>query len=398
MRIVRLLSLLASIAPLLAASSSARAEGPAFHELWRQGGEYGFEGWSLAGVRVDGGRLVLNPTSADVVAAAGQVLPGTVWRGTAIGPERESAEPFRDLIPSWNAETPSGTWVEVRLRARVDGRWSGWYVLGLWSADGGSTPRWSVDGQDDADARVLTDTLALRSLAQAFQLSLTLVSTDSAATPRVSLAAVLASRRSDAPPSATSEPRARGTVLRVPERSQMIYPGGGEVWCSPTSISMVLAYWAERLGEPVLDRSVPEVAAGTYDPTYDGHGNWPFNTAYAGRESLTAYVSRFSSLNQVERWIEVGAPVVASLAWGFGTLADASVPSTDGHLLVIIGFSDRGDVVVNDPAGDPRRGQAVRRVYRRDQFESLWLQSGGTVYLIHPNAQAPSADGAFGAW
>jgi hypothetical protein len=160
-----------------------------------------------------------------------------------------------------------------------------------------------------------------------------------------------------------------------------------------------MAYWADQLGVPSLNHPVPDVAAGTYDPVYRGHGNWPFNTAYAARDGLVGYVSRFSSLVQVERWIEAGVPVVASLAWDPGELANAPVGSTNGHLLVIVGFSEAGDVVVNDPAGDPRRGQAVRRTYRRGQFETLWLaRSGGTVYLIHPARHALPADGTFGAW
>ena len=179
----------------------------------------------------------------------------------------------------------------------------------------------------------------------------------------------------------------------------MVYAGGGEAWCSPTSTSMVLAYWAGRLGAPGLDHPPPEVAAGTYDPAYHGHGNWPFNTAYAAQGDLLGYISRFSSLGQVERWVAAGVPVVLSMAWGPGELPGAPVTSTDGHLLVVVGFTEAGDVVVNDPAGDPRRGQAVRRVYDRGRFESLWVtSSGGTVYLIHPPGQAPTAEGAFGAW
>ena len=209
----------------------------------------------------------------------------------------------------------------------------------------------------------------------------------------------LASRPSTVARDVPSEQRAWGTALPVPERSQMVYPGGGEVWCSPTSTSMLMAYWADRLGTPSLNRPVPEVAAGTYDPVYRGHGNWPFNTAYAARDGLVGNVSRFSSLVQVERWIEAGVPVVASLAWAPGELANAPVGSTSGHLLVIVGFSQAGDLVVNDPAGDPRRGQTVRRTYRRGQFEALWLaSSGGTVYLIHPPGHARPADSTFGAW
>jgi hypothetical protein len=190
-----------------------------------------------------------------------------------------------------------------------------------------------------------------------------------------------------------------GTVLDVPERSQMVYPGGGEVWCSPTSTSMVMAYWADKLEDSSLNRSVPEAAAGTYDAVYRGHGNWPFNTAFAARAGLEGYVSRFSTVVQLERWVEAGVPVVVSIAWRQGELANAPIGSTSGHLLVVVGFSADGQVVVNEPAADPRLGQAVRRTYDRRQFEQLWLRaSGATVYLIHPVGWSrPSLD-AFGAW
>ena len=394
MRIMHFVSLLASVVPMMVLHAPpARAAELPFHELWRQGAERGFDGWSLDGVRAADGRLVLDPAT---LAAGGT---DTARRGTARSPERAASEPFRDLIPSWNAETPEGTWLIVRLRALLDGRWTPWYTLGVWSSGGGSGRRQSVADQDDADARVLTDTLELRSDARAYQVELELASADPTASPSVSLLTVLASRRSAVPRTAEPDRGAWGVTLDVPERSQMVYPGGGQVWCSPTSTNMVMAYWARTLGEPALDRPVPEVAAGTYDPVYRGYGNWPFNTAYAARHGLVGYVSRFSSIEQVERWIAAGVPVIASLGWGPGALANAPITSVDGHLLVIVGFTETGNVVVNDPASDPRRGQSVRREYRRAQFEALWLaSSGGTVYLIHPTGQSLPADGALGAW
>jgi hypothetical protein len=150
---------------------------------------------------------------------------------------------------------------------------------------------------------------------------------------------------------------------------------------------MVLGYWARVTSDPSVDIAVPDAASATWDPVYDGTGNWPFNTALAATRGMVAYVHRFPSLVVVERWIAAGVPIVASIAWDRGQLDDVPVPSTDGHLLVVIGFDDHGDVVVNDPAGHPERGIAVRRRYRRDQFERLWLAtSGGTVYVIHPPA------------
>jgi hypothetical protein len=399
---------------------AALAAEPSVHELWRAGRTTGFEGWTLQGTQMADGRLVLGGESSAAAGAEVEGLPvpagpaGSV--GLAVSPPRATTAPFRELIPSWNAETPPGAWIEVRLRAQVGasaqaeasgmggGRWTRWYELGAWSSDSGPERRQSVKDQRDSDGRVSTDTVLLSAPATAYQLALTLRADDAAAaraaSPAVSLAAVLASAPSPTPREITSTGAALGMTLPVPERSQMIYPNGGPVWCSPTSTSMVMAYWSERLGEPALNRPVPEVAAAVYDVVYRGNGNWPFNTAYAGQHGLTAYVSRMSSLVQAERWIEAGIPVVASLAWDPGELGNAAVPSTDGHLLVIVGFTPTGDVVVNDPAADPRLGISVRRVYPRAAMERLWLtHSGGTVYLMYPETVSPPpSDVAFGAW
>ena len=58
-----------------------------------------------------------------------------------------------------------------------------------------------------------------------------------------------------------------------------------------------------------------------------------------------------------------------------------------GHLVVIVGFTDRGDPIVNDPAAPSN--DAVRRSYDRAQFERVWLEgSGGAVYVITPPGTA----------
>jgi hypothetical protein len=87
------------------------------------------------------------------------------------------------------------------------------------------------------------------------------------------------------------------------------------------------------------------------------------------------------SLRQAERFIARGVPLVASIAFGSGELDGAPISSTNGHLLVIVGFTRSGDVVVNDPAA--RRNKGVRRTYDRGQFEDAWLPaSGGLVYVL----------------
>ncbi len=177
--------------------------------------------------------------------------------------------------------------------------------------------RHSVTGQDDADVRVATDVLRLRTgQAASFQLKVLLHRTDGTAedTPVVrALFATTSGPLPAAPLAATSHAVTVGQRLDLPQCSQMIYPDGGTVWCSPTCVSMVVAYWTQdpRPCEPRVRAAV----AGVYDRVYDGHGNWPFNTAYASAYGLEAAVSRFSSIEQVERWTEMGVPVVASIAW-----------------------------------------------------------------------------------
>jgi hypothetical protein len=54
----------------------------------------------------------------------------------------------------------------------------------------------------------------------------------------------------------------------------------------------------------------------------------------------------------------------------------------------VVGFTERGDVIVNDPRADPGIGEPVRRVYPRQQFKQAWQsRSRGTVYLIFQRRQ-----------
>jgi hypothetical protein len=94
--------------------------------------------------------------------------------------------------------------------------------------------------------------------------------------------------------------------------------------------------------------------------------------------------------------VRAGIPVVTSITFGRGRLSGAPISATNGHLVVVVGFTSVGDVVVNDPAARTRAG--VRRTYDRGQFESAWLArypsgssmhgSGGLAYVIRDSAHA----------
>ena len=159
---------------------------------------------------------------------------------------------------------------------------------------------------------------------------------------------------------------------------------------------MVLARWSDVLHRPELNLDVPEVADGIYDNGFHGTGNWPFITALAGSfEGMRAYVTRLSDISELEDWIVAGIPVIISAPWN---LLSPGRPETGaGHLTVCIGFTETGDVVINDPATNLQKGQQVRRVYKREDVIKAWHASRNTVYLIYSEI-APIPPDPSGHW
>ncbi len=311
------------------------------------------------------------------------------------------------LLPSWNAAGVPGTWVEVGVRGRTPtGAWSRWFSLGRWSQFDGRSDitRASIDGQSDSVAALSTDTVSTRNGATftAVRVRVRMYRpAGTTITPVVRLLAVNAARPLTGRPG-TSSPTGRPPVtLAVPRYSQQVhlghypqYNGGGEAWCSPTSVAMVLDYWKKGPsrsetawvtqsgeGRPQVDHA----ARYCFDHTYDGTGNWPFCAAYASTRGLRSYVTRLRTLREAEQLVRAGVPLIASVSFSSAEMPGAGY-STAGHLLVIVGFTGTGDVVVNDPASRLQKTDAqVRQVYRRAAFEQAWIpKSGGLVYVIAP--------------
>lgn len=394
---IALLILFSSVMPASASGFASQAIGyQTGFTKWRAGNSAFASNWDLAGTMLNpAGALELDSATdqsgSDPYAAVGYYghnyyNGGSFYVGEATGPVVATAFKFTEAIASWNADTPAGTWVEIQLRARLADRWSKWYSMGIWASGSTTIERHSVNLQGDGDGYVAVDTMVLTNkkvLADAFQIKARLFSADNTATPTIRNLSVA---YSTTPPKkasglASGDPSNWNTLLSVPECSQMVYPDGGNVWCSPTSTSMVLGYWG--FIPDSCELRVRATVKGVYDWLYDGTGNWPFNTAYAASVGYEAYVARFSSLAQAESWIKAGVPVVMSIAWGKKELTNAPVASSSGHLIVLVGFDASGNPIVNDPAAAD--DAYVQRTYLRSELEPLWLQaSGGTVYLIFP--------------
>jgi hypothetical protein len=275
-----------------------------------------------------------------------------VWRGHAtasfLSPEFD-ALPFDRAVLSWNASGPAVFELEV------DGQWR---TMGKWGPKPESV---SADG-------VNVDTLELKAPAKSFRFRFT---------PEpgtvVTLAAVTTWKRGEKNPFAADPSPAWGKTLDVPQRSQSTSEEDPAKVCSPTSLSMLLEFYG-------VSQSIKTVADGVFDHAAKLYGNWPFNTAYAAQAGhVEAYVRKFMGLEDLEAEIEAGRPVEISHRWEKGELDGAPISRTDGHMIVVVGFTKDGDVVVNDPAARPG---SVRRVYKRAQLDKTWLVRGGGVAYV----------------
>lgn len=298
---------------------------------------------------------------------------------------------WNELIASWNVVPMTNAVLEIEARAIYPDHQTKFYTLGVWSSD--RQTRHSVRGQSDADGRVKTDTWITTRPGADVQLRLTW-SGAKVFPPIKFLGLSFFDDRVTAEPLPPKR-AAWGKIITTPERSQNSYPEE-EGWCSPTSLSMVLTRWSDVLQRPELNIDVPAVADGIYDSGFHGTGNWPFNTAFAGSfGGIRAYVTRFSDISELEDWIVAGIPVIISAPWEL--LSPGRHATGNGHLTVCIGFTETGDVVINDPATNLQKGQHVRHIYKREDVIKAWRESHNTVYLIYPEtAQIPPDP--FGHW
>ncbi|MET8083870.1 C39 family peptidase [Micromonospora sp. NPDC005197] len=421
---VSALTLLATAAP----ATAARPPAPTHDE------QITFQDWSgpadwHRGSR-DGTRVVPGARAGVTLARPAGTIEyadphtGTTrtWEyGTWTSPVTQVGFDATELIASWNAETPAGTWIQVEMQGSyTSGDQTPWYVMGRWASGDTDIKRTSVNKQGDPWSTIWTDTFSIDDadagvLLRSYQLRLTLYrAPGQTAAPVVRMLGAMSSTVPDrftVPPSAGHI--AWGVELPVPRYSQNVhaghypeYDGGGEAWCSPTSTEMVVEYWGRKPSEadtswvdPTYpDPTVNHAARMTYDYAYDGAGNWPFNTAYAASfPGLEGRVTRLHSLDELERFVAAGIPVVTSQSFLASELDGANY-GTSGHLFVVVGFTADGDVIVNDPASSSN--DVVRNVYKRAQFEQIWLRtkrtnasggvsggSGGIAYLIKPTSK-----------
>lgn len=265
---------------------------------------------------------------------------------------RLTFEPVRSGVLSWNTFADTGL-IEFRLlRARTPA--TAWLPYAEWHPDGSKS--FSADHEGvHVDVDVIRAEQPFDGIdVRARDVDLNLTAFSSSLRPRPSL------------------PYARDAIiLDVPARSQ--YSTHGERgWCSPTSLSMIHAYHG-------IDVSIDDTARAVFDRAYNGTGNWSFNVAFSGSLGLRGVVGHLQNLDHAQRLIERNLPIAISYSWADGELPGAPLERSNGHVVVLCGFTASGDCAVNDPAA-----ANVRVVYPRATIERLWQRNDGVAYVIAP--------------
>ena len=180
----------------------------------------------------------------------------------------------------------------------------------------------------------------------AWQVRVTLLrEAGSTATPRLDAVGAMVSRLPATADVATSAPGvARGTVLPVPTFSQMVhqghYPqwgGGGQAWCSPTSLAMVLRYYR------ALPPKKQTAWAGDHGARVVDH------LARIEEEIFWPYIAPYAATSIAEHFMETGRDVLI-VAVTPGSPAEVAQAQASGEDVVTYVDGDTVSEVVSPPS------------------------------------------------
>ena len=145
--------------------------------------------------------------------------------------------------------------------------------------------------------------------------------------------------------------------------------------CSPTCLSMMLDYLH-------VAHDVNEVVVSAYHRATNLFGVWPQNIWALSRWGVIGAVETSATWESISEILCAGYPLVASIAFGKGTLDGSPLVSSNGHLVIVRGIQNN-EVFVNDPAA--KSEIEVPRRYDIDQFHQAWLTTRGVFYLLAKN-------------
>lgn len=295
-------------------------------------------------------------------------------------------EGLKKLIVSWNAVTPSDSYIVVQAKVYVQynkdkkKNWSEWISWGKW---GTNIKRGSESSKYD-EARIDVDTLSINEGYSCKAIQLKIISYYNNIEFEAEIKELFITYYKGNNNGFENEGyELTNKLIETPCISQMQRDEKiAHKICSPTSLTMLL----NRLGENL---KVEDVAYNCLDYNYNEFGNWAYNVAYAGSLGYKAYVE-YGGIHSLIREINNGNPIEVSVKYTndinnkeYPYIENAPL-TTSGHLIVICGVEVNNDgkwIIVNDPAG--KDDESVRVKYKFEEFMEAWQRSNYIMYVIH---------------
>ncbi|NLW79288.1 MAG: hypothetical protein GXY32_07765 [Ruminococcaceae bacterium] len=305
------------------------------------------------------------------------------------------SEAFFSLMPSWNADTPPGTTVEMQVRLSVEGKWSRWFSFGVWSPyidHATPAPETGDLAQVERGTLSVLDGMPAATMAQ---LRVVLATEDTQHSPRVYRLAVATNAIKQLGQGAPAFAR----VLELPAYSCLNRdPAIAGRNASLTSLTMLMNRWGRDLLPEEVARLVYDFGAGHY-------GNLSFLCAAAGVYGFACTVT-YAGLGALRREIWQGRALGARVRYRAPGLAEDGAPeagagallpvlegathSSSGHLVAVCGFVQRENqeyVVIHDPMAPA--SAAVRREIPLSRFREIYT---GIALFLQPGPRGGGTD------
>lgn len=292
--------------------------------------------------------------------------------------------PASEFLPSWNIELPredQSFKIFLRVYDESKDKPSPWFLMGeggAWTDDGVPV---KVEAKGWGVSKI--DYLKLEKPASAFQFKVEFKTADvipapSSAdeSPRLKRFFVhYSGQAARAQPVKVASEVSRACRVPVPYRSQLDVKTKKlrHIVCCPTCVAMVFEHHG-------IDKPTLSVCEDVYDNRHKIYGVWPRAAQAAARHGCRAWVHRFRCLDEVRAHLMTGRPVIASIRVGEGELRGARYPKSNGHLIVITGYSGKNKIRVNDPYSAGPNGGEIE--YESADIEKVWLDNGGVAILI----------------
>ena len=310
------------------------------------------------------------------------LIENTVQPGLIQSPPIKTLYNFDEILLSWNYFTnyPGGLYIVLSLSPDS----LAWYDFGyqIWGAINPDSAGFSAFAKRfDGIGRVDEDIIRLKQPMRYYKYAITTYADsgnfgelDRITVCYTNTEAKIREYNKYAPAISQIEP----VKLSVPFKAQGWLPDSiAGLTCSPTSLTMVLNYYN-------FDYTHLQVASVTYDHYNNIYGNWPYNAQAAF--ILTKYktwIGRHNSFAELAEELKAGRPVIISIAVNENQkLTGAPYKTTNGHLIVVRGFTDDNKVLINDPAGDNIDEGVV--AYDIDELTEVWTSHEGVAYHICP--------------